>query len=115
MEFWYENDALFPQKIDLTYAICEVLKFAQEHRRNFVETIELDVSLKNYDVCRDKRFNGTVLVPHPCKKKLDFCVLGTDVDCAIARDAGVDFYDLAYLTSLRRDKKKVKKLSSLPF
>ena len=110
MEFcYYERSLPFPQKIDLAYAVNEVLKFADERRRNFVETIELQVSLKNYQPNRDKRFYGTVLVPHPCKKKLDFCVIGSDADCATARDMGVDFYDLAYLTSLRKDKKQVKK------
>jgi large subunit ribosomal protein L10Ae len=31
-----------------------------EKKRNFVETIELQVGLKNYDPQRDKRFSGTV-------------------------------------------------------
>ena len=31
-----------------------------EKRRNFVETIELQIGLKNYDPQRDKRFSGTV-------------------------------------------------------
>jgi large subunit ribosomal protein L10Ae len=35
-----------------------------EKRRNFVETVELQIGLKNYDPQRDKRFSGTVkLVP----------------------------------------------------
>ena len=31
-----------------------------DDRRNFVETIELQIGLKNYDPQRDKRFSGTV-------------------------------------------------------
>ena len=31
-----------------------------EEKRNFVETIELQIGLKNYDPQRDKRFSGTV-------------------------------------------------------
>ena len=31
-----------------------------EKKRNFVETIELQIGLKNYDPQRDKRFSGTV-------------------------------------------------------
>lgn len=31
-----------------------------EKKRNFVETVELQVGLKNYDPQRDKRFSGTV-------------------------------------------------------
>lgn len=38
-----------------------------EKRRNFVETIELQIGLKNYDPQRDKRFSGTVkCVPRFC-------------------------------------------------
>lgn len=29
-------------------------------KRNFTETIELQIGLKNYDTQRDKRFNGTI-------------------------------------------------------
>ena len=31
-----------------------------EKRRNFVETVELQIGLKNYDPQRDKRFSGTI-------------------------------------------------------
>lgn len=31
-----------------------------DKKRNFVETIELQIGLKNYDPQRDKRFSGTV-------------------------------------------------------
>jgi len=36
-----------------------------EKRRNFVETIELQIGLKNYDPQRDKRFSGTVKFVQP--------------------------------------------------
>ncbi|TFK32126.1 hypothetical protein BDQ12DRAFT_692984 [Crucibulum laeve] len=35
-----------------------------EKRRNFVEIIEFQISLKNYNPQRDKRFSGTVRLPH---------------------------------------------------
>lgn len=42
-------------------SVKELLAEAQgEKRRNFVETIELQIGLKNYDPQRDKRFSGTV-------------------------------------------------------
>lgn len=31
-----------------------------EKKRKFVETVELQIGLKNYDPQRDKRFSGTV-------------------------------------------------------
>lgn len=43
-------------------AIAEVMKASldPETKRNFAETIELQIGLKNYDTQRDKRFNGTI-------------------------------------------------------
>jgi large subunit ribosomal protein L10Ae len=42
-------------------SVNELLKHSQEEKkRNFVETIELQIGLKNYDPQRDKRFSGTV-------------------------------------------------------
>jgi large subunit ribosomal protein L10Ae len=46
-----------------TSSIKELLTDANgEKKRNFVETIELQIGLKNYDPQRDKRFfSGTVM------------------------------------------------------
>ena len=33
-------------------------------KRKFVETVELQVGLKDYDTQRDKRFSGVVQLPH---------------------------------------------------
>lgn len=42
-------------------SVKEILAEANgEKKRNFVETIELQIGLKNYDPQRDKRFSGTV-------------------------------------------------------
>jgi large subunit ribosomal protein L10Ae len=41
-------------------SVREIMTYATEHKRNFVETIELQIGLKNYDPQRDKRFSGVV-------------------------------------------------------
>jgi len=41
-------------------SVGEVLKGSTEKKRNFLETIELQITLKNYDPQKDKRFSGTV-------------------------------------------------------
>uniref|UniRef100_A0A4X2K9S0 Ribosomal protein L10a n=1 Tax=Vombatus ursinus TaxID=29139 RepID=A0A4X2K9S0_VOMUR len=41
-------------------AVREVLHGTQHKRRKFLETVELQISLKNYDPQKDKRFSGTV-------------------------------------------------------
>ena len=41
-------------------AVREVLHGNQRKRKKFLETVELQISLKNYDPQKDKRFSGTV-------------------------------------------------------
>lgn len=41
-------------------AAASVLKGAEDKKRKFTETVELQISLKNYDPQKDKRFAGTV-------------------------------------------------------
>ena len=40
--------------------VAAVLKNSQEKKRKFVETVDLQIGLKNYDPQKDKRFSGTV-------------------------------------------------------
>jgi len=41
-------------------AVEAVIKGSKDKKRNFRETIELQITLKNYDPQKDKRFSGTV-------------------------------------------------------
>ena len=44
--------------------VQQLLDYSQnEKKRNFLETVELQIGLKNYDVQRDKRFSGTIRLP----------------------------------------------------
>ena len=40
--------------------VQNVLKGSAEKKRKFVETVDLQIGLKNYDPQKDKRFSGTV-------------------------------------------------------
>ena len=70
-------------------------KEAGGKKRNFVETIELQVGLKNYDPQRDKRFvslipvrfgsnadrqSGTVKLPHVPRPRMSLCILADAMD-----------------------------------
>jgi large subunit ribosomal protein L10Ae len=44
-------------------AVQEIRKAAGAKKRKFVETIELQVALKNYDPNKDKRFGGALKLP----------------------------------------------------
>lgn len=46
---------------DILYeCVNELLKQSLEKKRKFLETVELQIGLKNYDPQKDKRFSGTV-------------------------------------------------------
>lgn len=44
--------------------VNQLLEYSlNEKKRNFLETVELQIGLKNYDPQRDKRFSGTIKLP----------------------------------------------------
>jgi len=47
-------------KETLYECVQAVLAAAKEKQRKFVETVDLQIGLKNYDPQKDKRFSGTV-------------------------------------------------------
>lgn len=93
-------------------AVASILKYSTEKKRNFVETIELQIALKNYDPQKDKRFSGSIDVPHTPREKYSVCLLGTEKDCGEATKAGIDSKTVADLTKMNKNKKLVKKLAA---
>ncbi|OIR59005.1 MAG: 60S ribosomal protein L10A [Amphiamblys sp. WSBS2006] len=80
-------------------------------KRNFCETIDIQVGLKGYDPQKDKRFNGSTRLPFIPKKSFRVCVLGDEFHCDKAREAGIDFMSVEDLKKLNKNKKEVKKLA----
>ncbi|OIW04033.1 hypothetical protein TanjilG_24144 [Lupinus angustifolius] len=68
-------------------AISGIVTDSKENNRKFVETIELQIGLKNYDPQKDKRFSGS------------------------AEKIGLDYMDVEALKKLNKNKKLVKKLA----
>jgi large subunit ribosomal protein L10Ae len=80
-------------------------------KRSFIETIEAQVTLKNYDPVRDKRFSGSFRLPTVPRPKLKCCVLGSAAHCEQADRIGVDHMSVEDLKKLNKNKKMVKKLA----
>jgi len=96
----------------LKASIVNVLKHANEvKKRNFVETIELQVGLKDYDTQRDKRFSGTIVLPNVPRERMKICVLGDAVHCEAAQRIEMPFKSIDDLKKLNKNKKMVKKLA----
>ncbi|KAB0383088.1 hypothetical protein FD755_005005 [Muntiacus reevesi] len=66
-------------------AVREVLHGNQRKRRKFLETVELQISLKNYDPQKDKRFSGTIRLKSTPRPKFSVCVLGDQQHCDEAK------------------------------
>jgi len=80
-------------------------------KREFTETIELQITLKNYDPSRDKRFSGTFKLPVVPKVSSSVCVLGTQKHCEKAEQIGVDKMTIDDLKKFNKNKKIIKKFA----
>jgi large subunit ribosomal protein L10Ae len=99
----------------LAFSQGDTISVAGEERkgkkRNFTETIELQVTLKNYDAQRDKRFSGTFKLPVIPKPKYDVCILGNAKHCEKAEQIGVDKMTVEDLKKFNKNKKLIKKFA----
>ncbi|KAK7528872.1 60S ribosomal protein uL1 [Phyllosticta citriasiana] len=85
--------------------VKELLHYSnEEKKRNFLETVELQIGLKNYDPQRDKRFSGTVKLPRVPRPGMAICILGDQHDIDRAKHGGD-------LKKLNKNKKLIKKLA----
>jgi len=111
------NSALLEKAVNdiLSYAAGEDVRINGDDKtgkkRNFVETIEAQISLKNYDPVRDKRFSGTFKLPTVPRPNLKCCVLGNAAHCEQADRIGVEHMSVEDLKKLNKNKKLVKKLA----
>jgi|UniRef100_K3WQN7 large subunit ribosomal protein L10Ae len=80
-------------------------------KRNFAETIELQIALKNYDPQKDKRFSGTFRLPTVPRPNMKICVLGNAVHCEMAEKAGYEFMTVDDLKKFNKNKKVIKKFA----
>jgi large subunit ribosomal protein L10Ae len=107
----------------LSDSIADILKFSQGETikyqgkdkkgkvRKFTESIELQITLKNYDPTRDKRFSGTFRLPVVPKPKSSICVLGNQKHCEKADQLGVDKMTVDDLKKFNKNKKIIKKFA----
>ena len=96
----------------LQEAVQGILAYSTENKRNFQETVELQIVLKNYDPVRDKRFSGTIKLPVAPRAKFSVCILGNQKHCDEAKAAGIDHLNVDALTKMKKSNKLVKKLAN---
>jgi len=99
----------------LTYAEGGEITVAGEtvkgKKRNFTETIDLQIGLKNFDPARDKRFSGTFKLPHIPRPNMKICILGNAKHCEEAERLELPFMSVEDLKKFNKQKKLVKKFA----
>ncbi|URD86105.1 ribosomal protein [Musa troglodytarum] len=108
----HPNNEVFKLQSDvLREAISQVVGDSREKKRKFTETVELQIGLKNYDPQKDKRFSGSVKLPHIPRPKMKVCMLGDAQHVEEAEKIGLDYMDVESLKKMNKNKKLVKKLA----
>ncbi|KAJ0975015.1 hypothetical protein J5N97_016980 [Dioscorea zingiberensis] len=93
----------------LRKAITQVVGDAKTKKRNFTKTIELQIGLKNYDPKKDKRFSGSVKLPHIPRPKMKVCILDDAQHVEEVEKIGMDYMDVEGLKKMNKNKKLVNK------
>ncbi|CAH1250573.1 RPL10A [Branchiostoma lanceolatum] len=96
---------------NLYESVDTVLAHSRDKKRKFVETVELQIALKNYDPQKDKRFSGTVKLRHTPRPKYRVCMLGDQQHVDEAKANDIPCMDVESLKKLNKNKKLVKKLA----
>merc|ERR1711953_457872 len=77
-----------PREI-LAECVAAVLKGSTEKKRKFLESVDLQIGLKNYDPQKDKRFSGTVKLRHVPRNKFKVCLLGDQAHIDEAKEKNI--------------------------
>eukprot|EP01006_Ploeotia_vitrea_P033713 TRINITY_DN65622_c0_g3_i2.p1 TRINITY_DN65622_c0_g3~~TRINITY_DN65622_c0_g3_i2.p1 ORF type:complete len:230 (-),score=87.40 TRINITY_DN65622_c0_g3_i2:146-835(-) len=80
-------------------------------KRNFVETVELQVTLKQLDPAKDKRFAGSFQLPNPTRSKINVCVFVNDKHEQICKKEGIPYMTVDDVTNLNRNKKLIRAMA----
>ena len=71
----------------------------------------MQITLKNYDPQRDKRFSGTFKLPVIPRPLSQVCILGNQKHCEKAEQIGVDKMTVDDLKKFNKNKKLIKKFA----
>jgi len=94
----------------LADAVQNILTKRKE--RKFLESIDLQVNLKNYDTSKDKRFAGTLRLPHVTRPNFKVCIICDLQHEEQAKKQNLQTMNLEDLKKLNKNKKLVKKMCS---
>ena len=83
--------------------------------RKFTESVELQITIKNFDPSKDKRFSGTYRLPLAPKANLKICIIDNAKHveiCEKAGDNGLPYITQDQLKALKKKKSELKKIAN---
>jgi len=92
-------------------AVQTLLENSLLKKRKFLESVELQISLRNYDPKRDKRFSGIISLPFTPKINKKCAVIGDAAHLAQAKNLNIEGLSIEDLKKLNKNKKLIKKLA----
>jgi len=92
-------------------ALKKSIDWIRENRkqRNYVETADLQIMLRDYNPDKEKRFNSSVVLPNQAKSVIKVCVIGNVKHVDMCKAAGIPCMDLDGIKKFNKQGKPVKK------
>eukprot|EP00028_Trichosphaerium_sp_Am-I-7-wt_P004034 CAMPEP_0168520392 /NCGR_PEP_ID=MMETSP0405-20121227/7946_1 /TAXON_ID=498012 /ORGANISM="Trichosphaerium sp, Strain Am-I-7 wt" /LENGTH=225 /DNA_ID=CAMNT_0008541237 /DNA_START=25 /DNA_END=702 /DNA_ORIENTATION=+ len=77
--------------------------------RKFLESVDIQIRLKNYDASRARRFNGSYVLPHTARPNLRVCIITDAKDLETAKANDLPCITMDELKKFNKQKKPIKK------
>lgn len=88
---------------------CVEKALEERKKRKFVESIDLQIMLRDYNPEKEKRFNSTTVLNHPCRSNMKICLIGSMIHMEQAQAIGLDCVNLDDLKKFNKDRQAIKK------
>merc|ERR1719488_182424 len=85
--------------------------YIRENRkqRKFVETVDLQILLRDYNPEKEKRFNSAVVLPSPAVSNQKVCVIANVTHMDACKKAGIPCIDMDAVKKFNKQAKPIKK------
>jgi len=94
---------------EVSHALGDLMNHHREHKRKYVPTLELQVGIQNYNYTKDKRFSGTLVLPHTARYKMNIMVIADEVAKKECIEYNIPYIDNEGIRAFNKNKKIIKK------
>ncbi len=88
---------------------CVQKALEDRKKRKFVESIDLQIMLRDFNPEKDKRFNSTIILNHTVRSNLKVCLIGTIKHIEQSKDLNIETANIDDLNKFNKEGKLIKK------